>query len=156
MSNYLWPHELQHARLSCPSLSSGVCLNSCSLSQWYHQIISSSVVPFVLAPSFTASMSVPVSQLFTSSGQKYWSFSISISPSDEYSVLISFRNEWFVISLLSQGTLKSLLQHHILKASILCCSAFFVFQLSYPCMTTGKTIVLTIWTCFLICCLDLA
>ena len=111
MSNYLWPHELQHARLSCPSLSSGVCSNSCSLSQWYHQIISSSVVPFVLAPSFTASMSVPMSQLFTSSGQKYWSFSISISPSDEYSVLISFRNEWFVISLLSQGTLKSLLQH---------------------------------------------
>ena len=76
---------------------------------------------------------------------KYWSFSFSISPSNEYSGLISFRMDW--LDLLSvQGTLKSLLQHHRSKASILRCSAFFIVQLSHPHMTTGKTIVLTRWT----------
>ena len=67
---------------------------------------------------------------------KYWSFSISISPSDEYSRLISFRNEWFVIFLLSQGTVKSLLQHYSLKVSILWCSPFFMVQFSHSYMTT--------------------
>ena len=76
---------------------------------------------------------------------KYWSFSFSISPSNEYSGLISFRIEWFDI-LVVQGTLKSLLQHHNSKASILQCSAFFIVQLSHPYMTTGKTIALTRWT----------
>ena len=76
---------------------------------------------------------------------KCWSFSFSISPSNEYSGLISFRIEWFDL-LTVQGTLKSLLQHHSSKASILRCSAFFIVQLSHPYMTTGKTIALTRWT----------
>ena len=76
---------------------------------------------------------------------KYWSFSFNISPSKEYSVLISFRIDWFDL-LAVQGTLKSLLQHHSSKASILQHSAFFMVQLSHPYMTTGKTIALTIWT----------
>ena len=74
---------------------------------------------------------------------KYWSF--SISPSNEYSELISFRSDWFDLPAV-RGTLKSLLQHHDLKASILWCSAFFMVQFSCPYMTTGKTIALTIWT----------
>ena len=73
---------------------------------------------------------------------KYWSFSFSISPSNVYSGLISFRMDWLDL-LVVQGTLKSLLQHHRSKASILRCSAFFMFQLSHPYMTTGKTIALT-------------
>ena len=76
---------------------------------------------------------------------KYWSFSFSISPSSEYSGLISCRMDWLDL-LAVQGTLKSLLQHHSSKASILQCSAFFMVQLSHPCMTTGKTIALTRWT----------
>ena len=76
---------------------------------------------------------------------KYWSFSFSISPSNEYSGLISFRIDWFDL-LAVQGTLKSFLQHHNLKASILLCSAFFMVQPSHPYMTTGKTIALTRWT----------
>ena len=72
---------------------------------------------------------------------KYWSFSFSISPSNEHPGLISFRMDWLDL----QGTLKSLLQHHSLKASILRCSAFFTVQLSHPYMTTGKTIALTRW-----------
>ena len=73
---------------------------------------------------------------------KYWSFSFSISPSNDYSGLISFRMDWLDL-LAAQGTLKSLLQHHSSKASILRCSAFFIVQLSHPYMTTGKTIALT-------------
>ena len=76
---------------------------------------------------------------------KYWSFSFSISPSNEYSGLISFRMDWLDV-LAVQGTLKSVLQHHSSKASILRCSAFFMVQLSHPYRTTGKTIVLTRWT----------
>ena len=76
---------------------------------------------------------------------KYWSFNFSISPSNEYSVLISFRIDWFNL-LAVQGTLKSLLQHHSSKASILRCSVFFKVPLSHLCMTTGKTIVLIRWT----------
>ena len=77
---------------------------------------------------------------------KYWSFSFSISPSSEYSGLISFWIDWFDL-LAVQGTLKSFLQHHNLKASILWHSAFFMVQLSHLYMTTGKTIALTIWAC---------
>ena len=73
---------------------------------------------------------------------KYWSFSLNISPSNEHPGLISFRMDWLDL-LAVQGTLKSLLQHHSLKASILQCSAFFIVQLSHPYMTTGKTIALT-------------
>ena len=76
---------------------------------------------------------------------KYWSFSFSISPSNEYSGLTSFRIDWFDL-LAVQGTLKSLFQHHNSKASILWCSAFFMVQLSHLHMTPGKTIALTIWT----------
>ena len=76
---------------------------------------------------------------------KYWSFSFSISPSNEYSGLISFRTDWLDL-LAVQGTLKSLLQHHSSKASVLQCSAFFIVQLSHPYMTAGKTIALTRWT----------
>ena len=76
---------------------------------------------------------------------KFWSFSFSISPSNELSGLISFRMDWLDL-LAVQGTLKSLLQHHSSKASILQCSAFFMIQLSHPYMTTGKTIALTRWT----------
>jgi len=76
---------------------------------------------------------------------KYWSFSFNISPSNEHPGLISFRMDWLDL-LAVQGTLKSLLQHHSSKASILQCSAFFIVQLSHPYMTTGKTIALTRWT----------
>ena len=88
---------------------------------------------------------------------KYWSFSFNISPSNEHPGLISFRIDWLDL-LAVQGTLKSLLQHHSSKVSILLCSAFFMVQLSHPYMTTGKTIALTRWTfvdkvilCFLMC-----
>ena len=91
--------------------------------------------------SFPASGSFPVSQLFASGG-KNWSFSFSISPSNEYSGLISFRMHWLDL-LAVQGTYKSLLQHHSLKASILWHSAFFTVQFSHPYMATGKTIALT-------------
>ena len=76
---------------------------------------------------------------------KYWSFSFSISPSNEYSELISFRMDWFDL-LAVQGTLKNLLQHHNWKASVLQHSAYFLVQFSHPYMTTGKTMALTIWT----------
>ena len=76
---------------------------------------------------------------------KYWSFSFSISPSNEYTGLISFKSDWFDL-LAVQGSLKSLLQHHSSKASILQHSVFFMVQLSHPYMTTGNTIALTIWT----------
>ena len=76
---------------------------------------------------------------------KDWSFSFNISPSNEYSGLISFRVDW-LDHLAVQGTLKNLLQHYSSKASILQCSAFFIVQLSHPCITTGRTIALTRWT----------
>ena len=143
MFESLWPHGLQHTRLPCPSSTPGGCSNSCPLSQWCHPTISSSVTLFSSClQSFPASGSFPVSQLFASCGQR---FSFSMSPSSEYSGLISFRIDWFYL-LAIQGTLKSLLQHHNLKASILWWSAFFMIQSSYPYMTTGKTIALTIWT----------
>ena len=93
----------------------------------------------------------PIIRVFTSESvlcirwPKYWSFSFSISPSNEYSELISFRIDWFDF-LAVQGTLKSLLQHHSSKASILWCSVFFIVPLSHPYMTTGKSIALTRWT----------
>ena len=95
--------------------------------------------------SFPASGSFPVSQLFSIRHPKYWSFSFSISTSNEYSELISLRIDWFDL-LAVQGTLKSLLQHHNSKASIIWHSTFFMVQLSHLYMTTGKTIALTIWT----------
>ena len=107
--------------------------------QWCHPTISSSNVPFSSCPqSFPVSGSFPVRWLFIS-GEGYWSFNFSISRSNEYSGLISFRIDWFDL-LAVQGTLKSLLQHHSSKASILWRSVFFMLQLSHPYMTTGKTI----------------
>ena len=112
----------------------------------YHPTISSSVVPFSSSPrSFPVLGSFPVSQLFASGDQKCWSFSFNISPSSEHPELVSCRMDWLDL-LAVQGTLKSLLQHHSLKASILQHSAFFTVQLSHPYMTTGKTIALTRWT----------
>ena len=110
MSNSLWPHGLPHPRLPCPSLSPRVCSNSCPLSRWCHPTISSSTTlsSFCLQ-SFLASGSFPVSRLFTSCGQSI-GFSFSISPSNEYSGLISFKIDWLNL-LAVQGTLKSLLQH---------------------------------------------
>ena len=146
MPDSLQPRGLQHARLLCPPLSPEVCLNACPLSWWCHPTISSSVVPFSSHPqSFLASQSFPVSQLFTSGGQNYWSLSFSISPSNEHSVLISFTIDQFDL-LAVQGALKSLLQHRSLKASIPRCPAFFMVQFLHPYMTTGKSIVLTIQT----------
>ena len=141
MSDSLWPHEPQHARPPCPSPTRRVYSNSCPLSQRCHPTISSSAVLFSSClQSFPASVSFPVSQFFASGGQSIGvSASIFISPSNEYSGLISFRIDWLDL-LAVQGTLKSLLQHHSSKASILQHSAFFIVQLSHPYMTTGKTI----------------
>ena len=137
------PHELPHAKPPCPSPTPRVYLNSCPLSRSYHPAMSSSVVPFSShLQSFPASGSFPVSQLFHIRWPKYWSFRFSISPSHEYSGLISLRIDWFHL-LAVQGFLKHLLQHHNSKASILQHSAFFIVQLSHPYMTTGKTIALT-------------
>ena len=116
---------MQHARLPCPSLSPKVCSNSCPWSRWCHSTVSSSLVPFSFhLQSFPASESFPMSQLFTSGVQSIGvSATSSISSTNECSVLISFRMHWLDL-LAIQGTLKSLLQHHSQKASILGCSAF--------------------------------
>ena len=99
--------------------------------------------PLLLLPSIFPSMRVFSNEsVLHIRWPKYWSFSFSISPFNEYSGLISFRMDWLDL-LVFQGTLKSLLQHHSSKASILWCSAFFIVQLSHPYMTTGKTIALT-------------
>ena len=141
MSDSLQPHGLQHTNLPCPSLSGGVCSNSRPLSRGCHPTISSSVTLFSSWPQ-----TFPASRVFCNESvlcirwTKYWSF--SISPSNEYSGLISFRIDWFDLFAV-QGTLKSLLQHHNSKASFLGHSASFIVQLSHPYMTTGKTIALT-------------
>ena len=112
------PHGSQHPRLPCPSPSLRACSDSCPSSQWCHPTISSSVVPYSSCfQSFPALGSFPASQFFSSGGQSI-SFSFSISPSSEYSGQISFKMDW-VDLLAVQGTLKSLLQHHSSKASIL-------------------------------------
>ena len=146
MSNSLQPHGLQHARPPCPSPTPRVYPNSCPLSQSCHPTISSSVVPFSSRlQSFPASGYFQMSQSFTSGGQSIGVSGFSISPSSEYSGLISFRIDWLDL-LAVLGTLKSLLQHHNSKASILQHSAFFTVQLLHPYMTSGKTIALTRWT----------
>ena len=145
MSDSLWPHGLQHARLPCPSPTPRAYSNSGPSSQWYHPTISSSVVPFSSCPqSFPASGSFQMSQFFASSGQ-------SIGVSASTSVLPVNMQVWFPLGWtgwisLQAKTLKSLLQHHSSKASILRCSAFFIVQLSHPYITTRKTIALTRWT----------
>ena len=159
MSNSLQPHGMQNTRLPCSSPTPGAYSNSCPSSQWCHAIISSSVNPLSSClQSFSASGSFPMSQFFTSGGQNIGSFSFNISPSNEYSGLISFRIDRLDL-LVIQGAPMSLLQHQSSKTSVLQHSAFFIVQLSHPYMTAGKTIGLTRWTfvgkviCFLICCL---
>ena len=143
VSDSLRSHESQHARPPCPLPSPGVHFNSCPSSRWCHPAISSSVVPFSSCPqSLPAPESFPMNQTLCMRWPKHWSFSFSIIPSKEIPGLISFRMDWRDL-LAVQRTLKSLLQHHSSKASILRHSAFFTVQLSHPYMTTGKTIALT-------------
>ena len=144
----VWPlvtHGLQHARLPCPSPTPAAYSNSCPSRQWCHPtILSSCLLP--LSPSIFSSI-----QVFSNESAlrikwpKYWSFRFSISPSNEYSGLTSFRIDWLDLFTV-QGTLKALLQHHSLKILNLQCSAFFMVQLSHPYMTTRKTIASTTWT----------
>ena len=142
VSNSLRPQELQQARTPCPSPTPGVYPNSYPLNQRCHPTISS-CHPLHLPPSIFPSIRVFSNESALRIGwSKYSSFSFNISPSNEYSGLISFRIDWLDL-LAFQGTLKSLLQHHSLKTSILRCSAFFIIQLSYPYITTGKTVALT-------------
>ena len=145
VSDSLWPHELQHARPTCPSPTPGVHSNSRPSSQWCHPAISSSVVPFSSFPqSFPASGSFQMSQLFASSGR-------STGVSALASVLSKNTQDWSAlrltgwISLLFKG-LSSRLQHHSSKASILWHSAFFMIQLTHLYVTSGKTTALTIRT----------
>ena len=115
---------------------------------WWHHLPSNHLIlshPLLLLPSILPSIRVFSNEsVLRIRWPKYWSFSFSISPSNEYSGLISFRMDGLDL-LAVQGTLKSLLQHHSSKASILRCSAFFIVQLSHPYMTTGKAIALTRW-----------
>ena len=114
MSDSLRPHGLQHARLPCPSLSPGVCINSCALSQWCY------LPSHPLSLPFSFAINLRQFQIFSNElpqVAKYWSFSCSISPSEEYSEFISFRIAWFFL-LVVQRILKSLFQHHNSKASI--------------------------------------
>ena len=143
-SNSLRPHGLQHPRLPCPSPTLGACSNSCPLNRWCHPTISSSVIPFSCLQSFPASGSFLMSQILASGGQSIGALA-SVLPMN--SGLISFRTDWFDL-LADQGTLRSLLQHHSSKASILWRSAFFIVQLSHPYVTTGKTIALSRWNTF--------
>ena len=102
--------------------------------------------PLLLLPSIFTNIKVFLKELaLPNRWPRYWSFSFSISPTNEYSGLISFRIDWFELFAV-QGAHKSLLQHHSSKASVLWCSAFFMVQLSHPCMTTEKAIALTIQT----------
>ena len=129
MSNSLQPHGLQHTRLPCPSLSPRACSNSCPLSLWCHPNISSSVIPSPSALNLSQHQCLFQWVTLCLRWPKYWSFSFSISPSNDYSGLISFTIDWFD-HLAVQGTLKSLLQHHNSKASFLQCSAFFMVTLT--------------------------
>ena len=127
VSASLRPHELQHARLPCPSPTPRAYSNSCPSSRWSHPTISfSTFFFFSCLQSFPTSGSFPMSQFFTSDNQSIGVSSFNISPSNEHSGLVAFRMDWFDL-LAVQGTLKSL-QHHTSKASILRCSAFFIVQ----------------------------
>ena len=128
------------ARLPCPSSTPRAFSNSCLSSQWCHPTISSL---YLLPPIFHSNRVFSNESVLHIRWAKYWSFSFSISPSNEYSGLISFRIDWYYL-LAAQGNLRRLLQHHSSKASILWCSAFFIVHLSHPYMTIGKAIPLTI------------
>ena len=146
MSDSLQPHELQHARPPCPSTNSWSSLKLMSI----ESVMPSSHLilcrPLLLLPPIPPSIRVFSNEsTLRMRWPKYWSFSFSFSPSKEHPGLTSFRMDWLDL-LEVQGTLKSLLQHHSSKASILWRSAFFTVQLTHPYMTTGKTIALTRWT----------
>ena len=141
----LQPHGLQHARLPYPSTTP----KACSLMSIESVMLSNYLIlcrPLLLLPSVFPSIRVFSNEsVLPIKWPQYWSFSFNISPSHEYSGLISFRMDWLDL-LAVQGTLSSLLQNHSSKASILQRSAFFIVQLSHPYMITGKTIALTRWT----------
>ena len=141
MSDYATPWTTaRQASLSITNSQSLLKLTSIELVMTSNELILCQ--PLLLLPSvFQSSRSFPMTQFFTS-GAKVLEFQLQHHPSNEYSGLISFRIDWFDL-LTVQGTLKSLLQHHSSKASILWCLAFFMVQLSHPYMTTGKTIALT-------------
>ena len=146
VSDSLWPHGLQHTRLPCPSPTPWAYSNSCPSSWWVmpsnHLIL---CCPLLLPLSIFPSIRVFSNEsVLCIRWPEYWSFSFSISPSNEYSGLISFRMNWLGLCAV-HGILKSLLQHHSSKASILQSSAFLIVQLAHPHMTTGKTIALTRW-----------
>ena len=133
MFDSLQPHGLQHTRLPCPPLSPRICSSSCLLSRWCYLTISSSVALLFL-PSIFPSFKVFSNELALHiKWPKYWSFSFSISPSNEYSGLISFRIDWFDL-IAVQWTLKSLLQYHNSKASIfLALSLLYGSTLTFIC-----------------------
>ena len=141
LSNSLWPHGLKHTRI--PSTVSQSLLRLMSIESVMpsnHLILCR---PLLLLPSIFPSIRVFSNESVPHiRWPKYWSFSFSLRPSNEYSGLTSFRMDWLDL-LAVQGTLKSLLQQHSSKASILRHSAFFIIQLSHPYMTTGKAIALT-------------
>ena len=144
VSNSLRPHESHHTRPPCPSPLPRVHLNSLtsieSVMPSSHLILCD--VPFSCPQSLPTLDSFPNESTLHMRWPKYWSFNLSISPSNEHPGLVSFRMYWLDL-LAVQATLKSLLQHHSSTASILRHSAFFTVQLSHPYMTTGKTITLT-------------
>ena len=146
MSDSWWPHGLQHARLPCPSPSPRACSNSFtsieSVMPSNHLILCH---PPLLLPSIFPSIRVFSNEsALRIRWPEYWSFSLNISPSNEYPGLISFKMDWLEF-LAVQGARKSLFQHHSSRTSILQCSTFFIVQLSHPYMTTGKTMALTRW-----------
>ena len=147
-SDSLWPHEWQHARPPCPSPAP-------EFTQSHVHRVGDAIQPsHPLSSPFPPTPNSPSIRVFSSKSTlrmrwpKYWSFSFSIIPSKVHLGLI-FRMDWLdllAVLLAVHGTLKSLLQHHSSKASVLWCSAFSTVKLSHPCMTTGKTIALTRWT----------
>ena len=146
VSDSLRPHELQHARLLCPSPTPRVHPNSCSLSRWCHLTISFSLIPVSCLQSFPASgLFQWVSSLHQVAKILEFQLQRQSFQWTPRTNLISLRMDW-LDPLAVQGTLKSLLQHHSSKASILLHSAFFIVLLSHVYMTNGKTIALTKWT----------
>ena len=140
VSNSLRRHQWQQARPPCPSPSPRAYSDPCPVMPSNHLIL---CCPLFLLPSIFPSIRVFSNEsALPIRWPKYWNFSFNISPSNKYSGLISFGMDWLDL-LAVQGTLKSLLQHHSSKASILWCSAFFMVQLSHPHMTARKTIALT-------------
>ena len=143
MSDFLQPHGLKHTRSPCLSPTPGACSKLMSIKSVMpssHLILGR---PLLVLPPIPSSIRVFSNKsTLCMRWPKYWSFSFSIIPSKEHPGLISFRMDWLDL-LAVQGALKSLLQHHSSKASILRCSAFLTVQLSHPYMTTGKTIALT-------------